>query len=81
MEEQEKNKVIHNELLNELIKERPNITYLTELGITLQDYISAEILLLENENDPFNSTLYTNYAMCLFFTVAERMKKIAHFVH
>jgi len=81
MEEQEKNKVIHNELLNELIKERPNITYLTELGITLQDYISAEILFLENESDPFNSTLYTNYAMCLFFAVAERMRKIAHFIH
>lgn len=79
MEEQEKNKVIHNELLNELIKERPNITYLTELGITLQDYISAEILLLENQGG--GDTLYTNYAMCLFFTVAERMKKIAHFVH
>ena len=46
MEEQEKNKLIHNELLNELIKERPNITYLTELGITLQDYISAEMLFL-----------------------------------
>jgi hypothetical protein len=79
MEEQEKNKVIHNELLNELIKERPNITYLTELGITLQDYISAEILLLENEGG--GDTLYTNYAMCLFFTVAERMRKIAQFVH
>lgn len=79
MEEQEKNKLIHNELLNELIKERPNITYLTELGITLQDYISAEILLLENEGG--GGTLYTNYAMCLFFTVAERMAKISHFVH
>ena len=79
MEEKEKNNVIHNELLNELIKERPTITYFTELGITLQDYISAEILLLENEGG--GGTLYTNYAMCLFFTVAERMKKIAHFVH
>jgi hypothetical protein len=79
MEEQEKNKVIHNELLNELIKERPTITYFTELGITLQDYISAEILLLENEGG--GDTLYTNYAMCLFFTVAERMRKISQFVH
>jgi len=80
MEEQEKNKIIHNELLNELIKERPSITYLTELGITLQDYISAEILLKDNEGGSSNA-LYTNYAMCLFFTVAERMTKIAQFVH
>ena len=76
--EQEKKKVIHNDLLNELIKERPNITYLTELGIVLQDYISAEILFLENQGG--GDTLYTNYAMCLFFTVAERMKKITDFV-
>lgn len=79
MEEKEKNNVIHNELLNELIKERPTITYFTELGITLQDYISAEILFLENQGG--GDTLYTNYAMCLFFTVAERMKKISQFVH
>ena len=79
MEEKEKNNVIHNELLNELIKERPTITYFTELGITLQDYISAEILLLENEGG--GDTLYTNYAMCLFFTVAERMKRVTQFVH
>ena len=77
----DKNKNIHNDLLNELIKERPNITYLTELGIILQDYITAEVLMLENESDPFNSTLYTNYAMCLFFTVAERMTKITQFIH
>ena len=79
MEEKEKNNVIHNELLNELIKERPTITYFTELGITLQDYISAEILFLENQGG--GDTLYTNYAMCLFFTVAERMKKVTQFVH
>jgi hypothetical protein len=79
MEEKEKNNVIHNELLNELIKERPTITYFTELGITLQDYVSAEILFLENQGG--GDTLYTNYAMCLFFTVAERMKKVTQFVH
>ena len=72
---------VQNQLLNELIKERPDITYLTELGIILQDYITAEVLMLENESDPFNSTLYTNYAMCLFFTVAERMTKITQFLH
>lgn len=74
-------KNIHNEMLNELIKERPNITYLTELGITLQDYITAEVLMKENESDPFNNTLYTNYAMCLFFTVAERMARTIQFSH
>ena len=77
----DESKNIHNELLNELIKERPNITYLTELGITLQDYITAEVLMLENEGDPFNSKIYTNYAMCLFFTVAERMTKITQYLH
>ena len=77
----EKDVTTQNELLNELIKERPSITYLTELGITLQDYITAEVLLKENSNDPFNSTLYTNYAMCLFFTVAERVKLMAEYAH
>jgi PIN domain nuclease of toxin-antitoxin system len=77
----EEKKISHNDLLNELIKERPTITHFTELGITLQDYITAEVLMLENESDPFNSTLYTNYAMCLFFTVAERMTKITQFLH
>ena len=64
------------ELLNELIKERPEITHLTEIGIILQDYISAKILLDENENDPFSNALYTNYATCLFFTVADRTREM-----
>jgi hypothetical protein len=76
----QENRNIHNELLNELIKERPTITYFTELGITLQDYINAEVLLRENENDPFSNELYTNYAMCLFFTVAERVRQSLFFV-
>ena len=69
-----------NELLNELIKERPEITHLTEIGITLQDYISAKILLDENENDPFSNALYTNYATCLFFTVADRTREMMSFI-
>lgn len=69
-----------NQLLNELIKERPNITHLTEIGITLQDYISAKILLDENENDPFSNALYTNYATCLFFTVADRTREMMSFI-
>jgi hypothetical protein len=69
-----------NQLLNELIKERPEITHLTEIGITLQDYISAKILLDENENDPFSNALYTNYATCLFFTVADRTREMMSFV-
>ena len=68
------------ELLNELIKERPEITHLTEIGITLQDYISAKILLDENENDPFSNALYTNYATCLFFTVADRTREMMSFI-
>jgi enamine deaminase RidA (YjgF/YER057c/UK114 family) len=68
------------ELLNELIKERPEITYLTEIGITLQDYISAKVLLDENENDPFSNALYTNYATCLFFTVADRTREMMSFI-
>jgi leucyl aminopeptidase (aminopeptidase T) len=68
------------ELLNELIKERPEITYLTEIGIILQDYISAKILLDENENDPFSNALYTNYATCLFFTVADRTREMMSFI-
>ena len=76
----QENRNIHNELLNELIKERPTITYFTEIGIILQDYINAEILLRENENDPFSNELYTNYAMCLFFTVAERVRESLFFV-
>ena len=71
---------VQNQLLNELIKERPDITYLTELGIILQDYITAEVLLKENSNDPFNNTLYTNYAMCLFFTVADRLKAMTTYM-
>lgn len=69
-----------NQLLNELIKERPEITHLTEIGITLQDYISAKILLDENENDPFSNALYTNYATCLFFTVADRTREMMSFI-
>ena len=77
----EKNTRIQNDLLNELIKERPSITYLTELGITLQDYITAELMMSKSENDPSNSPLYSNYAMCLFFTVAERIKLMAEYMH
>lgn len=76
----EKDAAAQNVLLNELVKERPEITYLTELGITLQDYITAEVLMLENKGDPFNDTLYTNYAMCLFFTVAERLKVMSEYL-
>lgn len=68
-----------NQLLNELIKERPDITHLTEIGIILQDYINAKILLDENENDPFSNALYTNYATCLFFTVADRTREMISF--
>ena len=80
MLEDETNRNIQNELLNELIKERPNITYFTELGIILQDYINAKILLSENENDPYSNALYTNYATCLFFTVADRAREMMSFV-
>ena len=78
VEKQEKS--AHTQLLNELIKERPNITHFTEIGITLQDYISAQILLDENENDPYSNALYTNYATCLFFTVADRAREMMSFM-
>ena len=45
----EKDATVQNDLLNELIKERPNIATFTQLGIILQDYINAQILLDENE--------------------------------
>ena len=80
MIEDEPKRNIQNELLNELIKERPNITYFTELGIILQDYINAQILLSENENDPYSNALYTNYTTCLFFTVADRTREMMSFV-
>lgn len=79
MEEDEKIN-IGTQLLNELIKERPNITHFTEIGITLQDYINAKVLLLENEQDPYSNELYTNYAMCLFFSVADRTREMMAFV-
>ena len=77
----EKDATIQNDLLNELIKERPNIATFTQLGIILQDYINAQILLDENENDPYSNALYTNYATCLFFTVADRAREMMSFVH
>ena len=77
----EKDATVQNDLLNELIKERPNIATLTQLGIILQDYINAQILLDENENDPYSNALYTNYATCLFFTVADRAREMMSFVH
>ena len=77
----EKDATVQNDLLNELIKERPNIATFTQLGIILQDYINAQILLDENENDPYSNALYTNYATCLFFTVADRAREMMSFVH
>ena len=77
----EKDATIQNDLLNELIKERPNIATFTQLGIILQDYINAQILLDENENDPYSNALYTNYATCLFFTVADRAREMMSFMH
>ena len=76
----EEGKSVQAKLLNELIEERPSITHFTEIGIILQDYISAQILLDENENDPFSNALYTNYATCLFFTVADRAREMMSFV-
>jgi hypothetical protein len=77
----EKDATVQNDLLNELIKERPNIATFTQLGIILQDYINAQILLDENENDPYSNALYTNYATCLFFTVADRAREMMSFIH
>ena len=77
----EKDATVQNNLLNELIKERPNIATFTQLGIILQDYINAQILLDENENDPYSNALYTNYATCLFFTVADRAREMMSFIH
>ena len=77
----EKDATVQNDLLNELIKERPNIATFTQLGIILQDYINAQILLDENENDPYSNALYTNYATCLFFTVADRAREMMSFMH
>lgn len=62
-----------NLMLKDYLKEDPANGYLNEVGVLLQDYISAKIMFLDNKNS--NNPLYENFITCLFFVVAERYKE------
>lgn len=59
-----------NLMIKELVGERPQLAHLYDVGIVLQDYMSALSLKEENEGSP----VYSSYVMCLFFVVADRYR-------
>lgn len=71
----------HDNLLKELVEEDPSYAYLTDIGFTLQDYISTKITLLKSELDPASSKLETNFATCLFLVLSKRYDKNEKFIH
>jgi len=66
-----------NEMLKELTEQNPKLMYLTDIGIILQDYISAKIMCVENAKNP----IYESFTVCLFFVVADRYKELWRYVH
>lgn len=53
-------------LMSELLEENPELVYLTDIGVLLDDYIKAAAML----SDPSCST--KSWALCLVHTMSKR---------